>query len=541
MSTAVLTPEATPPEKKVLKQTDEYVRLLQHALTRLQSTPPRLILSPATQPRRGAVAIIIHIIPPPGYSLPPQEQYECPTTLQDLFDQDWVNQPGCVAEVVYIQRETNPDASSYNPSSASVSGKHVAFPGGRREADDESERYTAMRTTWEELGIDLADKEWLTVGQMDDREITTSLGKRLLMIISPFVFIRTSPYPFHPTPPDVIDDPTAPPPIPPTIYSVPLSYLLSPSATWSNVTIDISSRLGPGRFLGGKKTTSKRRRAASDLNARERGTASPPPPEGSAEEAAMIASSGVGFWLWALRLSIGFCFRTLVGDMRFAALILQGRTIPYAPGTSSTRLHDADEGDLKLWGLTLGMTLDLLSGMQPHLYQAPNASAGAQTPKPFNAKGNKEAIYTADSELRSRGSLGRRSLETGWAPPSNDNDPLPSPPPTKELMRQLGELRDLEGANIWTPSMTCVFPRFSIPDVNFWIWVFGKRYRRVVRGWEYSIREGGAADRRVNWSGQALAAFYDAVRKALLLVIIARIVGILLAIGFSGWWFLKRW
>lgn len=142
MSTAVLTPEATPPEKKVLKQTDEYVRLLQHALTRLQATPPRLILSPATQPRRGAVAIIIHIIPPPGYSLPPQEQYECPTTLQDLFDQDWVNQPGCVAEVVYIQRETNPDASSYNPSSASVSGKHVAFPGGRREADDESERYT---------------------------------------------------------------------------------------------------------------------------------------------------------------------------------------------------------------------------------------------------------------------------------------------------------------------------------------------------------------------------------------------------------------
>ena len=39
-----------------------------------------------------------------------------------------------------------------------------------------------MRTTWEELGIDLADKEWLAVGQMDDREITTSLGKRLLMV-----------------------------------------------------------------------------------------------------------------------------------------------------------------------------------------------------------------------------------------------------------------------------------------------------------------------------------------------------------------------
>lgn len=48
-------------------------------------------------------------------------------------------------------------------------------------ANDRSE-IPAMRTTWEELGIDLADKEWLTVGQMDDREITTSLGKRLLMV-----------------------------------------------------------------------------------------------------------------------------------------------------------------------------------------------------------------------------------------------------------------------------------------------------------------------------------------------------------------------
>lgn len=40
--------------------------------------------------------------------------------------------------------------------------------------------------TWEEIGLDLADKEYLSVGRLDDREITTSLGKRLLMILSPF-------------------------------------------------------------------------------------------------------------------------------------------------------------------------------------------------------------------------------------------------------------------------------------------------------------------------------------------------------------------
>lgn len=46
------------------------------------------------------------------------------------------------------------------------------------------------------------------------------------------------------------------------------------------------------------------------------------------------------------------------------------------------------------------------------------------------------------------------------------------------------------------PSLTSVFPRFSYPDVNFWIWVFGKRYREVIRGWEVSIRAGGTNDRR---------------------------------------------
>ena len=56
-----------------------------------------------------------------------------------------------------------------------------------------------MRQTWEEIGIDLAEKDFMLIGQLDDREITTSLGKRLLMILSPFgerrsfsMFIRES-------------------------------------------------------------------------------------------------------------------------------------------------------------------------------------------------------------------------------------------------------------------------------------------------------------------------------------------------------------
>lgn len=46
--------------------------------------------------------------------------------------------------------------------------------------------HLAMRQTWEEIGIDLAESDFTCVGQLDDREMTTSLGKRLLMILSPF-------------------------------------------------------------------------------------------------------------------------------------------------------------------------------------------------------------------------------------------------------------------------------------------------------------------------------------------------------------------
>ena len=46
--------------------------------------------------------------------------------------------------------------------------------------------FTAYRETWEEIGVDLAEKEFVQVGRLDEREITTSLGKRLLMILSPF-------------------------------------------------------------------------------------------------------------------------------------------------------------------------------------------------------------------------------------------------------------------------------------------------------------------------------------------------------------------
>lgn len=94
----------------------------------------------------------------------------------------WVNHPGTIPELLFIRR-----AASHTPSGGqSRWSSHIAFPGGRHEQSDESALYTAFRETWEEVGIDLAEREFVQVGRLDEREITTSLGKRLLMILSPF-------------------------------------------------------------------------------------------------------------------------------------------------------------------------------------------------------------------------------------------------------------------------------------------------------------------------------------------------------------------
>jgi hypothetical protein len=144
--------------------------------------------------------------------------------------------------------------------------------------------------------------------------------------------------------------------------------------------------------------------------------------------------------------------------MRFPAITLDGAA--HAPGAS----HLPPDGSLlekgrpargealKLWGLSLGMTLDLMTAMSGPV-------------------------------------------------------PLTMPDQDDVMGFQLGP-------GVVPPSLTSVFPRFSYPDVNFWIWwvvylimfgtkltsviirVFGKRYREVVRGWEVSVVVGGTNDRR---------------------------------------------
>lgn len=366
-------------------------------------------------------------------------------TLQRFFSLPWVRRGQ--AEVLYIKRASR-DTDKWSA--------HVAFPGGRKEEGDENGLYTAMRETWEEIGLDLAENEFVNVGKLDDREITTSLGKRLLMVLSPYVFVQTSP--FSPIP-DLQPTEVA------SAHWIPLSLLYTPTPKWGVTSVDIASRLAP-------KSPAVR---------------------------------------WALRV--------LVGKMDFRCILLPNKPIAVAEtdeedevvsprinpngeliGDSFHGLEQGERPELKLWGLTLGMTLDLLAQMS-------------------SIPGAKPSEIKAQESLPSFSHLLREPMPTAYNLVARLRDELHlSPPPAATAM---------------APSMTSVFPRFSYPDVNFWIWVFGWRYRTIVRSWERNI--GTGLGQTVNWSGMALGAFYSAVRRALVVAILLRALGFLSTFSVAFW------
>lgn len=238
-----------------------------------------------------------------------------PQTLDTFFDLSWVKRG--TPELLYIKRS----ARQGDKWSA-----HVAFPGGRREEGDENGLYTAMRETWEEVGLDLAESEFLSIGQLDDREITTSLGKRLLMVLSPYVFLQTSP--FSPLP-ELQETEVA------SAHWIPLHLLYTPQPKWGLTSVDIASRLAP-------KSPAVR---------------------------------------WALR--------ALVGKMDFRCILLPNKPVATAEGEAEEaeefdkdlaesrkekgHVEEAGAGqrpELRLWGLTLGMTLSVSRGVVLRVYNS---------------------------------------------------------------------------------------------------------------------------------------------------------------------------
>ncbi|GAA5987533.1 hypothetical protein JCM10908_001995 [Rhodotorula pacifica] len=340
--------------------------------------------------------------------------------LEQFFAQPWVNNPSTTIEVLYIKRATR--------TTDAWSG-HVAFPGGRTEPDDESAEFTALRETWEEVGLDLAEKDWISIGQLDDREITTSLGKRLLMILSPFVFLHVSP---HAPIPELQETEVA------SAHWIPLELLHAPAAKYGHVPIDIATRLAP------------RNRFART----------------------------------ALRL--------LVGKMDFKCILLPND--PIASSYATKPLVDGTAPELKLWGLTLGMTLDLLS----HMTLA--SSLEDLSTYPY-------AVAALDTPLGGRSGASKVAKLAPFA-----------------------------------PSEASIFPRFSYPDINFLIWVFAFRYRRLLRHPSNATTRPRPPDTpppvraKVNWAGMSLNAYYAAVRRALVVAVFLRSCAALGGIVAAGLW-----
>jgi len=72
---------------------------------------------------------------------------------------------------------------------------HMAFPGGRVEADDDDPRAAAERETLEEVSVSLASAEPL--GQLDDLR-GRHAGREIPMVISAYVYLCRSPAPLEP-------------------------------------------------------------------------------------------------------------------------------------------------------------------------------------------------------------------------------------------------------------------------------------------------------------------------------------------------------
>ena len=64
-------------------------------------------------------------------------------------------------QLFFIKRANNPK---------DIHSGHVAFPGGKREKN-ESSLFTAIRETWEEVGIDLSDSKFLYLGRNNESNV----------------------------------------------------------------------------------------------------------------------------------------------------------------------------------------------------------------------------------------------------------------------------------------------------------------------------------------------------------------------------------
>jgi len=151
-------------------------------LENLEAFKPNIIPSPKSQRRRACVSLIIRW--KGSESAQEGKDDSLATSWREFLDKSWVkDDKDGGAELLFMQRATR--------AGDRWSG-HVAFPGGKNEKD-EIDVDTVVRETWEEVGLDLNTEDFIPVGRLDDREITSAQDGKLIMMLSPFVYLQVSP------------------------------------------------------------------------------------------------------------------------------------------------------------------------------------------------------------------------------------------------------------------------------------------------------------------------------------------------------------
>ncbi|KAF2716803.1 hypothetical protein K431DRAFT_289087 [Polychaeton citri CBS 116435] len=273
--------------------------------------------SPESLKKRASVALIIRFKPKAKWW--PKEDEKKYDSIEEFFEQDWVKHGE--PEVVFIKRAARKGDKWTS---------HIALPGGKRDPDDPDDKAAAVREAWEEIGLDL-NKYAIDVGNLPQRIVTTHWGKKPLLVLCPYVFLLTK----HDVPPLKLQATEVA-----AIHWVPLRELLNPA---------------------------QRTVAYEDVASR-------------------YANQETGVRVWATRM--------MIGRMRFAAINLAPSEslhtedeavesnrydVPnrcYEICAFFTRAthwdifnefgHIPREGQLILWGLTLGVVSDFLDLFPPH-------------------------------------------------------------------------------------------------------------------------------------------------------------------------------
>lgn len=145
---------------------------LHSVLLDLLKHPYPHVPNPPNCRKRASVALVLRVRPTFGHwpdsdhalsSLPDDTTTE--ERLNSFFSQPWVEHGD--PEVLFIKRASRVGDRWTG---------HVALPGGKRDPEDADDRAAAIRETSEEVGLDLTTEDYLYVGNLPERVVTTSWG-----------------------------------------------------------------------------------------------------------------------------------------------------------------------------------------------------------------------------------------------------------------------------------------------------------------------------------------------------------------------------